>query len=648
MIGFGETAVLAYTKLKTRKVRLIVTLVISSLLFSGLVGASLVFRGVIHGVEDFNQEGFGSRYIIGANSVISDDLQLLSNKDIVNQAILANKDIIKRKKIEAKRLGLELDTTNQPLPYIEEDNGQGSKVKTLDQSNEVVLDVLASYKKKHPDPGLAELKKQANGYGPIDFYETKTISSISRKFGISLLDKGKESFDQKNKQNNSPFSRGTESFTTGWTLMSSKLLKPFTSPDASLDIGSDGSIPVVAPFSAVEQLLSLEPLAQNASSNQKLDRIKEVRSKSATIKFEVCYRNSSSIAAVDQAVQLQQEILRNKDDKKYQKPNLIYDLPEKACNNPKLIKDTRTALEKKQADKQKEFDRIFGEPPVVNKILTLRVVGVAPDPPEFASFGVSDIFASILTSNVGSGWYTPLENQQKVETLGKIFKPEPFGMPFSQTPPILVELSSAKQTKDFVDQQACKPEFGPNTNFNSANGPYETCIKEGKNFDLAPFGSNSLAIVDIKKGFSKFFRIAAIVVAVIAGIIMMGTLGRIIADSRRETAVFRAIGAKRLDIAQIYLAYTVMVSLMVVGVALLLGFIMASIADAKFSSDLTIESLLAYNSQDLSRKIHLYAFEAKDILYIGGFALLAGLASAIIPLVSNLRRNPIRDMRDEN
>jgi hypothetical protein len=36
------------------------------------------------------------------------------------------------------------------------------------------------------------------------------------------------------------------------------------------------------------------------------------------------------------------------------------------------------------------------------------------------------------------------------------------------------------------------------------------------------------------------------------------------------------------------------------------------------------------------------------MLYLVGFTILAGLASAILPLLANVRRNPIRDMRDEN
>jgi ABC-type lipoprotein release transport system permease subunit len=177
--------------------------------------------------------------------------------------------------------------------------------------------------------------------------------------------------------------------------------------------------------------------------------------------------------------------------------------------------------------------------------------------------------------------------------------------------------------------------------------PSQACIAADKPFILQPFGSSSLALAHVKQGFNKVFRIAAMVVAVIAGIIMMGAVGRIIADSRRETAVFRAIGAKRLDIAQIYLTYSFMLSVIIAALAVAIGFGLASLADARYSGDLTVQALLVNNAKDLTRELHLYAFELRDMLYLTGFTLLAGLVSALLPLLRAARRNPIQDMRDD-
>ena len=67
------------------------------------------------------------------------------------------------------------------------------------------------------------------------------------------------------------------------------------------------------------------------------------------------------------------------------------------------------------------------------------------------------------------------------------------------------------------------------------------------------------------------FTIVALVIAAIAALIMMGMIGRVIGDSRRETAVFRAIGAKRNDIRAIYSTYTFFLSLGIVVATLVIG-----------------------------------------------------------------------------
>ena len=128
---------------------------------------------------------------------------------------------------------------------------------------------------------------------------------------------------------------------------------------------------------------------------------------------------------------------------------------------------------------------------------------------------------------------------------------------------------------------------------------------------------------------------------------MMGTVGRLIADSRRETAVFRAIGAKKLDIAQIYLLYTLLLALLVALFACAIGVIAALVTQHLFSATFTVQALVAYNSQNFNQTFHLFSFYWPDVLYLAGIAMATGLLSAALPLTRNLRRNPIRDMRDD-
>jgi ABC-type antimicrobial peptide transport system permease subunit len=120
-----------------------------------------------------------------------------------------------------------------------------------------------------------------------------------------------------------------------------------------------------------------------------------------------------------------------------------------------------------------------------------------------------------------------------------------------------------------------------------------------------------------------------------------------IADSRRETAVFRAIGAKKLDIAQIYVLYTVFLSALVTLFAVGVGTLVAMVVQLKWADPITLHALLAYNSHDLDKVFRLYHFHLPDMLYLLAVAVGAGILSAVFPLIRNLRRNPMRDMRDD-
>ena len=124
-------------------------------------------------------------------------------------------------------------------------------------------------------------------------------------------------------------------------------------------------------------------------------------------------------------------------------------------------------------------------------------------------------------------------------------------------------------------------------------------------------------------------------------------MARVIIDSRRETAVFRALGAKRRDIASIYLLYSVLVALLIVIFMLTLGLVAATIMESLFSANATNLAMVAYGVFDKEQPFHFIGINLSALgilaLCIIGISLLAVLP----PLMRNVRRNPIRDMRDE-
>lgn len=648
MIGIGDATKLAFTKLKTRKVRLIVTLVISSLLFSILLTASFVVRGSIKSVEDFSETGFGNRFIVNGQEM-NDLTPILSNPDLIAEAQAVQKELQARKKAEAKRLGIDYDPKSDES-FIHEKQGPNGQP-LLNESVPEVQAIIANHLKGQQS-SREKFKALAEKYDAKAVYESifanQLLMGPISNSSLTYLKDGKESLDQTPKMESGfgmPGGEGVESVTQQWQLINRELMKPFVLPGQHTQLGEDGSVPIIAPYSAAEKLLKLQPLPKTASAEEKLARLKSVRAQAAGQTIELCYRNETSQELVQIAKQNQDELQRNKDNKNYQKPSLIYGLPKEPCGAVVVERDVRTREEKNLMAKQEQFASTFGKAEPVSEIIKLRIVGLNSDFGFSGGVSVVDIFQSVLTSNLGFGWFSPLEVVEQQPTLARAY--DPAAPTQSLMPQYFADLPSADHVKQMLETENCVPDFAMQGDNMSTFNPMEQCAKQGKPFMLSAFGSSSVALDSFKSGFNRVLTIGAGIFAVIAALILMGTVGRIIADSRRETAVFRAIGAKRLDIAQIYITYSLMIAVLIILVSSLIGLVLSQFIDSRYSDALTISSLLAFNVTDYSKHFNMIFMHPRDMLFIGAVVVGATLLAASIPLLTNIRRNPIRDMRDE-
>ncbi len=642
MIKLRDASMLALTKLRTRKVRLIITVVISGLLFGGLAGASMVARGVMSSIDSFSKEGLGERFI--AQGYMQKDYDFMNKEIVLERAEAIHKEIVERKKVEAKRLGITYDPISDPSP-IQEYDVPGGKQRSLNTDHPAGRQAAQEYQEAHFTAPLAEMKRVTTPYQPTAIYESAQVPYMLGGATLQVLKDGKESFGSEGgKMESGGSPNSINSFVTSWSSMSSALLDPFMLEGQDLQVDKDGSIPIVVPNSAAEQLLKLSPLPQSASSDDKLARIKEIRAKAPSITFEVCYRNASSATLVNNAITTAQEIERNKNKKDYQKPSLIYGVPSEPCGEVPIVHDKRTKNEKALADKQRQFDELFGAKPPEQSAIKFHVVGISPDFDFSApAFGVGQIIRSLVSSSLGAVWYMPAEQVANNPTVEKIFNSKetnPLGTFTAQ----YAEFSTAAQARSFIEQENCEIDY---SKLSGSVSPQALCQEQGNPFSLTAYGSNSLALESARRDFGKFFGLAALAVSIVAAIIMMGTVGRTIADSRRETAVFRAIGAKRFDITQIYLVYTVCLSLLIALFASLAGLILALFIHRRMADEVTVQALVAYSAKDLDKTFDLYGLYLPDLLLLVGLAVAAGLVSSIIPLIRNSRRNPIRDMRDD-
>ena len=106
MIRISDAFTLSVTKLKTRRIRLIVTTVVSGLFFVILAFASSVSNGSIASVEQFSEDGFGSRFITRVDGVSGpSEYDMYQDAALIAKAKIIDKELIAAKKAAAKELG---------------------------------------------------------------------------------------------------------------------------------------------------------------------------------------------------------------------------------------------------------------------------------------------------------------------------------------------------------------------------------------------------------------------------------------------------------------------------------------------------------------------------------------------------------------
>lgn len=634
MIRFTDAFTLAHTKLRTRKVRTIITATIASLLFSLLVAAILVISGVIGSARNFMEGGLTERYLTSAVVMPAgiDGMDEMSSREIIARAQEIHKQLIADKTAEAKRLGIEYDPKSEPSPVNEigvaERNLVGERY--LDESSAAARQALAEYHQSRPSD-IEAIRKIAEPFKPKAVYQTE-FSALNGR--ATHMEDGQESFgDDEQNQDQDPYaSSGLES---GWVYMDQGVTDGFLLPQAkAANFATGEAIPLIAPYDKVEKSLGLKKLPNNASQKERLARISEVRSKASDVVFEICYRNSSSEMLIEQAKRTQSEIAKNQNNPNYKKPNLVYGLPEASSCGPAVVEsDTRTQGEKDEAAKLDEFESKFNKDYIPDQQkLTFKVVGIAPSGPEYSNFSTVDGIVSMVAGQSLQGlWVVPSQLYDKLPNKAQLDKFKTSSQ--SHTMPAyvgqLVEFKSSGDAKRFIDDTTCL-----DIDCDSHTYAYH-------------FGSNSALTDEISRGSQQVLKVAGLIIASIAAVIMMGMVGRVMSDSRRETAVFRAIGARRGDISLIYLTYTTLFCLVIAALALALGMAIAGWVDSEWSSQATVSAQLAFAGAKDGEVFRLIGFSWSALLAVIGLIVATGLVGVLVPLMRNVRRSPLRDMRDD-
>lgn len=644
MIRLADSLKLAYTKIRTRKIRLFISVFTASLLFAGLTAGSLIFAGAMHSLESFSDEGFAKRYIIAGSFTDTSRLSkpLGSDPGVVSRAEALDKANQEKRKAAAKKLGIEYSPTDTDKAVTIAPDGN----KYLNEMTLIGQQVLGEQAAQDKLIDEEALREQIGTQHVTRFYHAirkAPTFTIFRAPYLSPLQDGEEKYIGSNQYGSPGTVEGVKGIVDGWTLMDDDLMKPFLLPGQDLKKGKDGSIPLIISYSAAQELLKLSKLDAKTTLQQKKQRLSDVRRNIAGKSFDVCYRNDASHVELETAISQQADIKQNANKKDYQKPDLLYGLPKKPCTSPVVQRDVRTASTKDYENKLIQLNRQFGAQEPQSELMHFRIVGVSPDRSfPMGTLSVEDLLSMVTSSTLGSSWVSPMSIRDSSTATQDIFR-QPLTSFYEPTEFYLAEYTSTDVARDVLKNHNCVVQY--------PDMPLETdqvaCSRDGRPFALHSFGSASLALDDIKASFRQFQLMAAVVIAVLASIILMGMIGRIIADARKETAVFRAVGASRLTVAQIYVTYTIYLVVLIVLVAFAIGLCVAMYIDARYGPSTSVTMALLFNVADLSKEFHYYSLDWYDAGLITAVVAFASLIGAAVPIAHNIQRNPIRDMRDE-
>lgn len=641
MIKCIDAFTLALTKLRARKVRTIVTTILASLLFGVLIAGSLIVNGLFDSVGNFSRDGLTNRYIVSVNNAVVNtaSTSVLRDPNLITQAKERYAELVKEKTVEAKRLGLAYSQINDQPPYTE--GSDGIERLSLNDKNGITQALLAEKFGNKASIDDAKLKLRAAQYRATEVFTVENLY-IKRGATLNVLSKGKEVFYDASDDSELNANYTLPVIDSTFPIAPSNLTAPFMLPNNAGWTADSNSLPIVIPQNVAEQLLDLITPTSTATASQKLEHIKQVRSKATDFTFRACYRNDASISLIQQTVVQQKEIKSQTGRKDYKTPSLIYGLPDDTkCANPTVVNDTRTVEQKKKDENQKAFDQTFGfynEPE--SYFVTFKIVGISPaqstDTEQNRNTG--DVVNNLLKTS-GVGQLIPEDLYEQIPDKSKytdILKYEPsFILGSEDNKTRYVEFSSAADAQKFIDEQSCTTQMDG------------TCKPVGRDYIVRLAFSESIALNDIRSKVAEWFAVAVIGAIFLAAIIMWITIGRTVADGRRETAVFRAIGFKRIDVSLVYIIYTVILSLLTTILSGVIGFVGAYLVNEMYSPELTAQAQYAFGGLDLTKEIILINVNYEQLGIIAIACLATGLLSVIIPLLRNVRRSPIEDMRDD-
>jgi hypothetical protein len=647
---------LARTKLRSKRGMLFASISISSLLFAAVVAAIIIFTGAQKSAVDFIEKANNGKYLVQVQAVVPnggipgfDTMKLTADNIKEVRAYEAN--YYAQLKTKYKSLGIEYsepsasDSLLTPNAYSAPGTPEDLKYRLNFQSplmNDFEQGKFVEYAKTAKNT-LPDLRRTADSYGGSGYYAS-TVFPVNSIPSQLLITNGKEDFGD------TEFKAGNLS-TYGY-FINAVHNSQYGFQDKSLlgryqtfaDADKPKGIPVIISAQEAAALFGkqFEIGGEPKQDSAKVSWLKQIQQKITGQTYQTCYRNETEQKLLQKIQQDYADMQNHKKDKDYVQPNLLYQYPTNPCGDIVVKSDTRSTEEKNAELKAIAVQKKLGTyTPQKHRLITYQIVGfVVAEPYSDSTSNISNYLKNLfaysnplsMNATIPVQLYDKLPDDLKVDGITSEQPTSEYARATESLGTHVVAFTSIDQARNFMNNETCP---------SSDSG----CKKL---YTADPYGSNYLILDQIGAFFAKIMTYAIPCILLLAIIIIWFTMSRIMADNRRETAIYRAMGAKRHDIATIYIIYTLIIALRIVVVSLVVGVIAAWVINASYGQQLSAIASTSFGVQeDTTPTFSLFDLSSPYLLVVPCIIVIVCLVAVTYPLLRNVRRSPIKDMREE-
>lgn len=643
---------LARTKLRSKRGMLTTSIIVASLSFAVLVATVIIFGGVEKSSSEFIKKAGNDRYLVRVSPVIPYDKLSFGAELSINQIreIKAfEKSYYETQRAKYKSLNLTYDASTEipalePASWLSTSLPEEQRV-TVNRKSPIIIEMetqkYADYAKTATNT-FNDLRLLGNKYNASGYY-AESPSLIPSIPSTRLIEDNKEDFGSSMKTGDAS-SYGyfiNAAYNSQYSFVDDRILNRYLLPQSGR---KQKGIPVIISAQEAVSLFGTQLSIGEEPKDVSMKSLwlKDLQTKINGQTYQACYRNTTEQSMLAKIQSDYAEIKNNEQNQNYTKPSLIYNYPVTVCGDITIKSDTRTPSEKStdnsNTEKQKKLG-LYVAPE--HQLLTFQIVGVIyARPYTDYSANLGDYVKNLLTPQQSS--LSAIIPQQLYSQLPSELKVSDFVSNEPQYATLatniaeqfytrILEFNSIENARAFMSNETC-------SSIDTA------CAKR---FSADPYGSNYLILDQVATFLAKVTTIAFPVVLGFSAIIIWFTISRIMADNRKETAVYRAMGAKRIDITAIYGIYILLIALQIVLLSIILGFASAYLIDLVYSPQLTSIAAAAFGIIEGSPRFSLFSPTSPLILCILLSIIVVSIVASLQPLIRNVLRPPIQDMREE-